>query len=101
MYFSGQLKVNPSQESLIEKVKPEKAFRKLLFIMTGGSVTDKRERQTFTALSILQQFNMVLRTMGITNIVRISQDDLDFYMDTDGKVDDLKEALDKFDLEMD
>jgi len=101
MYFSGQLKVRPSQETLIEKVPPQKAFKKLLFLMTGGSVADKRERQTFTALSIMQQFNMVFRTLGITNIVRISQDDLDFYMDTDGKVDDLKDALDKFDIEMD
>ncbi len=101
MYFSGQLKIKPSQESLIEKVKPQKAFKKLLFIMTGGTLADKRERQTFTALSILQQFNMVFRTLGITNIVRISQDNLDFYLDTDGKVNDLKEALDKFDLEMD
>ena len=44
---------------------------------------------------------MVFRSMGITNIVRISQDDIDFYFDTQGKEDDLQDALDKYDIEMD
>ncbi|MCZ6900875.1 MAG: hypothetical protein O7F74_11610 [Bacteroidetes bacterium] len=101
MYLSGKLNINPAQLTEIEKIKPHKAFKKILYFITGGSIADKRERETFTAISILQQLNMVFRSMGITNIVRISQDDIDFYFDTQGKEDDLQDALDKYDIEMD
>ena len=77
MYLSGKLNINPAQLTEIEKIKPHKAFKKILYFITGGSIADKRELETFTAISILQQLNMVFRSMGITNIVRISQDDID------------------------
>jgi len=101
MYFNGTLSIDPSQLTKIEKVKPQKVFKRMLFHLTGGEIADKVEVETFTAISILQQLNHVFRSMGIDNIIRISQDDLDFYLDCDGKTNDLEEAMDAYTLEMD
>ncbi len=101
MYFSGTLSVDPSQVTNIEKIKPQKAFKKMLYHMTRGGIADKLEYETFTAISILQQFNSVFRSMGINNIIRISQDDLDFYLDEKGMEDDLELAMARYNIEMD
>ncbi|MFY0650956.1 MAG: hypothetical protein JXQ96_02935 [Cyclobacteriaceae bacterium] len=100
MYFSSKLTIDPSQVTKIEKVKPTKAFKRMMYMMTGGAVADKVEIETFAAVSILQQLYRVLVSSGINNIIRLAQDDIDFYLDTEGKEDDLKEALDKHDLEV-
>lgn len=99
MYFNGNLSIDPAQLSKIEKVKPQKAFKRILYFLTAGAVSDKEEHETFTAVSILQQLYAVCDSMGITNLVRLSHDDIDFYLDSQGKQDDLKEMLDKYDLE--
>ncbi|MCH2046383.1 MAG: hypothetical protein MK212_19875 [Saprospiraceae bacterium] len=100
MYFSGNLSVDPSQLTHIRKVKPQKAFKRMLYFMTFGTVSDRQEQETFTAISILQQLYNVFAGLGVNNLIRLSHDDVDFYLDNAGKHDDLKEALDKYDLEM-
>jgi len=101
MYFEGKLTVDPSEITKIEKVKPSKAFKRMFYYLTLGGITEKLERETFTAISILQQLNRVFSKQGINNIVRLSHDDIDFYLDKEGKKDDLKEALDLYDLKID
>ena len=45
MYFNGQLAIDPSQETLVEKVRPTKAFGRMLYYLTGGwSVRSGRTR---------------------------------------------------------
>lgn len=100
MYFEGNITIDPEGVSQIEKVKPTKAFKRMLHFLTLGGVSDKLERQTFTALSILQQINVVLAKNNIDDIVRLSHDEFDFYLDLEGKRNDLKEAMDKYDLEI-
>ncbi|MBF0278270.1 MAG: hypothetical protein HQM13_10780 [SAR324 cluster bacterium] len=101
MYFSGNIGVRPSQETLIEAVKPTQMFGKIFYYLTAGLGTEKEEHETFNALSILQQFNIVFRRTGITNIVRLAKDDFDFYLDEKGVEDDLKEAMDNFEFRVD
>ncbi|GAB5524003.1 MAG: hypothetical protein Roseis2KO_18750 [Roseivirga sp.] len=98
MYFSSRLTVDPSQLTRIEKVEPTKAFKRLLHFMTGGAVADKVEHETFAAVSVLQQFNRLFWSLNINNIVRLSHDDIDIYEDLEGRKDDLKEAIDKYEL---
>ena len=93
MYFSATLSIDPSEITRIEAVKPTKAFGKLLHVLTAGLTSKKEEQETFTAVAILQKFNKVFRTMGMNNIVRLSKDEVDFYIDKKGKKDDLKEAM--------
>lgn len=93
MYLHGEISVDPSSLTSIELVKPSKAFGKMLHVLTLGLASEKEERETFTAVSVLQQFNQVFRSLGITNVVRLARDDVDFYLDEEGREDDLKEAM--------
>jgi len=101
MYFKGKLAVDPAQLAKIENVSPESGFRKLLFNLTGGQVADKQEVETFKALNILQQIHGSLEANGITNIIRLTHDDIDIYYDKTGEKNDLKYALDKYEIEID
>lgn len=98
MYFSGRLSVDPSQLTKIERVEPEGSFRKLIHFMTSGAGAKKVERETFTAVSILQQINGAMREMGVNNIIRLSHDDIKIYYDKEGKEDDFDEAIDQYEL---
>ncbi|KAA3615692.1 MAG: hypothetical protein D8M58_15980 [Calditrichaeota bacterium] len=100
MILSGTMTIDPSQLTNIEAKKPTKVFGKLLYKLTLGTLSEKEEVESFTAISILQEINRVFVSMGINNIVRISKDGIDFYLDTEGKKDDLKEAMDNFSLDM-
>jgi len=81
MYLEGIITIDPSQLTQIKKIKPTKAFKKFLHQLTLGAVSDKEERETFTAVAILQQLNASFRNLGINNIIKISHDDIDFYHD--------------------
>ena len=101
MYFNGQLAIDPSQETLVEKVRPTKVFGRMLYYLTAGGLSDREEQETFTAVAILQQLNMALRSMGVTNIVRLAKDQYDFYFDEQGLEDDLKAIMEQFHMETD
>ena len=85
MYLSGQIAVDPSHVTDIVKTKPTKGFAKMAHFLTGGLVSKKEEQETFTAVAILQNINMVLRAVGVNNIVKLAKDDVTFYEDTEGK----------------
>lgn len=101
MYFSGKLTIKPAQETIVHVVKPTHMFGKVFHFLTAGMNSEKEEHQTFTALSILQQLNIIFRRCGITNIVRLAKDDFNFYLDAFGVDDDLQEAMDQFELRVD
>ena len=81
MYFESTIRIDPSQVTSIEKVKPTKAFKRMLYHLTKGGISEKEERETFTAISILQQLNKAFIQQGITNVIRLSHDDIDFYLE--------------------
>jgi hypothetical protein len=99
MYFNGNISIDPAQLTKIEKVRPQKAFKRILYFLTIGTISDQEEHETFTAVSILQQLYTVFNSIGINNLVRLSHDDIDFYLDAEGKKDDLKATLDIYDLQ--
>ncbi len=93
MYLHGLLSIDPSQATNIEVKQPTKAFGKLCKILTLGLSNQREERETFTALSILQLLNQSFRDLGITDIVQLSLNDETLYEDTEGVKDDMKLAL--------
>jgi len=95
MYLSSEFRIDPSLLTEINLVKPTKGFAKMAFYLTGGLAKEKEEQETFAAVSILQQINISLRAIGVTNIIRLSKDDEVLYEDKEGKEDDFKEAIDK------
>lgn len=98
MYLSAHLSIDPSQLTKIEAIVPTKTFKKFLFILTGGTGAKRVEKETFNAVSILQQFQSVFEEMKIDNMVRLSQDEIDLYVDREGAEGDLIDAISKYDL---
>ncbi len=96
MLFTGQISVDPSEITKIRKVEPRSFFRRFLHTISNGKIKDLVEEENFTAVSILQQFNMVLQEMGITNIIRLSHNGHDYYLDKQGDEDDLDKALESY-----
>ena len=86
MYFNGVLEIDPSQITIFKKVKPSKLFAKLTDVLSFGALGVKKEHETFTAVSILQQINMGLRSITVKNVIRLSVDDYDFYLDEKGVI---------------
>lgn len=99
MYFSGNLAVDPSQLTKIELKEPEGFFKRLMFFIFKAN-GEKIEVETFTALTILQELKNVFQSAKINNIVRLSQDDVDFYFDTQGIDNDFETALEQYDLDV-
>ncbi|OEK06626.1 hypothetical protein [Roseivirga misakiensis] len=98
MYFSARISIDPSQLTKIERVEPDEMFRKFLHYVTAGATSKKVEHETFTTVSVLQQMNRLFWEIDINNIIRLSHDDIDIYYDKEGKKDDLKDALDAYEL---
>lgn len=96
MFMSGTLSIDPSQLTHIRRTVPQKIFKRLLFLLTVGLVSDKQEHETFTAISILQQLQACLHSLGVTNVIRLAKDGTDIYHDVAGLADDMDEAMDAF-----
>ncbi len=101
MYLTGKLEIDPSQTTKIRRVKEFGLFKKFLSTLTLGKISPKQEHETFTAVSILQQIYMGLHSFKIENIIRLSVDDYDFYLDESGKDNDLETAMFEFSAKVD
>jgi len=87
MYMNGYIDIDPSHVTEIRR-KPTKGFRRFAEILTLGAMSQQEEHETFTAISILQEINIALRTLNITDVVRFTKDDVVIYDDPDGKSND-------------
>jgi hypothetical protein len=101
MYFRGKLTIDPSQMTKIQTVKPEGQFKQLFYNITRGKIGDKKEVETFKALSLIQQLYAAFSGMGINNLVRLNHDDIEIYFDQKGEKDDFKTAVDRYSIEID
>ena len=93
MYLHASIGIDPSKLTEITRIKPTRIFAKLFYFLTAGLVGEEREVETFTAVAILQQLNVALRKQGVTNIVRLTIDGHDLYLDDQGRPDDIDEAM--------
>ncbi len=101
MYLSGTIDIDPSKETRVQRVKPTRAFARLLHFLTAGLSSPREEEETFTAIAILQQINRALRRLRITDVVHLAKDEFDIYLDEEGKSDDMAQAMQAFADEVD
>jgi hypothetical protein len=101
MYFNAKIEIDPSQITVFKKIRPTKLFGKLANVLSFGNYTPKQEHETFTAVSILQQVNISMRTIGVKNVIRLAIDNFDFYHDKSGLDDDLENAMFQFKAKVD
>ena len=95
MYLQARITVDPSAATELVKTKPTKGFGRLAGVLSKGLKSPEEEQETFSALTILQQLFIVLRSLGVNDIVRISKDREILFDDFTGKTDDLKPALEQ------
>jgi len=95
MYMSGTLAIDPNLLATTRR-KPTKGFRRFAEILTAGLTAEREVHQTFSALSILQEINGVLRSLGITDVVRFTKDNAVIYEDPDSHdTNDMRLVLDR------
>ena len=87
MYMSGLIDIDPSHLTHVQR-KPTKGFRRFAELITLGALTEKEELETFTAVAILQEINVALRSLQITDVVRFTKDGQVIYDDSDGLDED-------------
>lgn len=80
MYLSATMTIDPSNLTQLRR-KPTKGFRRFAELMTGNLLSKREEHETFTALSIMQEINIGLRSVGVTDVVKFTKDDQVLYED--------------------
>ncbi|MFT4924267.1 MAG: hypothetical protein ACI8WB_000345 [Phenylobacterium sp.] len=101
MLFTSKISLQPKLEVITTRTAPTKIFAKMFHALTFGITSDKEKQQTFTAISMLQELNVVLRQQSINNIVRLAKDGNDFYYDAHSRDNDLGEAMKEFNMNTD
>lgn len=87
MYWYGNIGIEPSQLAETRR-KPTKGFRRIAELLSAGVLSQREQVETFTAISILQEINVLMRSLGITDLVKLSKDDQVLYDDSAGADDD-------------
>ena len=94
MYLSATMTIDPSHLTQ-QRRKPTKGFRRFAELLTGNLLSQREEHETFTALSIMQEINIALRSVGVTDVVKFSKDDQVLYDDqASASSDDMSAAID-------
>jgi len=93
MYMNGYIDIDPSHLTQVRR-KPTKGFKRFAEILTLGLLSEKEEQETFTAVAILQEINVALRSLNVTDVVRFTKDDVVIYDDEESRdPDDMKIVL--------
>jgi len=94
MYLSATMTIDPSHLTQLRR-KPTKGFRRFAELLTGNLLSQREEHETFTALSIMQEVNVALRSVGVTDVVKFTKDEQVLYDDQASESsDDMPAAMD-------
>jgi len=100
MYFNGTIKVDPSNPTNILTPKKTGIFQRLSDLLLGQE-SGVIEQETFHSIQILQGIYPILESLGITNVVKFSHDDILLYHDKNNTQDDLEQVLMDYQLDTD
>ena len=96
MIYETIFDLKPMMGSVIAKKEPSNVFGRFFNTITLGSLTKEEEQQTYTALSILQDFNRVFRDLGINDVISLTKDGEVCFFDDANVEDDMEEAMHAF-----
>jgi hypothetical protein len=94
MKFSAKIQLRPNTE-FRERFSNEKgliSILKGLFIKKEVTIIE----QDFSAHDILRRLNSAFQSSGITNLIRVSHDDNEFYLDDKNDQNDLDKIINEF-----
>jgi hypothetical protein len=96
MYLFAKIEIDPSQATEIKKVKPTSFFEKFIDVLSLGKASGKVEKETFSAVAILEKIYAGLHSIKVDNIIRLAVDEYDFYFDDSGQESDMDDAISHF-----
>jgi hypothetical protein len=94
MKYLAQILIRPTAETHEITNSRHKFYAKFkgLFIKKETKII----KETFSVPDFLLKLDLAMKSLGITNLVRIMHDDVDFYLDKEHKPGDLDEAIEEF-----
>ncbi len=94
MKYSAQILVKTESPVHVRFTDEETLYNYFKELFWKGR--ERVEEETFSTPDILQKLSAAFKSSGITNLVRISHDDVDFYLDKDNEPHDLDKAIEDF-----
>jgi hypothetical protein len=94
MKYFAQILIRPNTETHERFIDENKSFSRFkgLFIKKDVKVIE----ETFSAPDILAKLDEAFNSIGISNLVRVTHDDSDFYLDKEQKTNDLDVVIQEF-----
>jgi|GEM_PF-7131893 hypothetical protein len=94
MKYLAQILIRPNSETHEITSSRHKFYTKFkgLFIKKETKII----KESFSVPDFLIKLNLAMKSLGINNLVRISHDGVDFYLDKEHKSNDLDEAIQEF-----
>lgn len=98
MKYTASILIKPGYDHKIISPQEENIYKRIksLFIIQEEPLTE----ELINAPQLLHKIGFALGQCGLNNLVRISHDEHDFYIDTQNRENDLKAVLDDFNLEI-
>jgi hypothetical protein len=97
MYFVSNIEIDPSQITEIKSIKNGNALNRIVDKFNKKNISRKRETETFTVISILEQIRKGLEDLKVDNIIKLSVNGFNYYIDNDNEEHDLGPAINKLD----
>ncbi len=91
MKYLAQILLQPKSETIEIQNNKSKLYIKFkaLFIKKETKII----QETFSVPDFLTKLNLAMKSLGVSNLVRITHDEVDFYLDKEHKPNDLDEVI--------
>ena len=94
MRYSGSIFISTNNKTIERFTDEENIYN--YFKELFGKKRSRVIEESFSAPDILNRLNSSFKSSGITNLVRITHDDVDFFMDTESRTDDMQDTIERF-----
>lgn len=96
MLYTGRIRFNTQQKGISLAKEPRGLLGKLYSLFLTRDPDDSLVLETFSTPTLMKQLSAVLQAIGFKNLVRISEDDADYYLDSSDSGNDFKQTMDRF-----
>ena len=94
MKYSAQLSIRTENHARERFSDEENLYNRFKELFWRGR--ERVDEETFSTSDVLKKLSAAFRSSGITNLVRLSHDDVEFYLDKDIEPHDLDTAIENF-----
>lgn len=93
MYFNANIEIDPKYAEKSVSFENSGLMNKILRLVGAGSGKNMVAKESYTALSVLQNIYNGLSDSGVSNLIWLTVDEMDYYIDELGEDDDLKKGV--------